>query len=205
MPPTCHGKQTAQTANLLKNANYMDFVCQKFWQQENNAYLCNRKQETNGAIAQLVEQRTENPCVPGSIPGGTTPPFISPVRASGRVFFLHERKRNPERQPQRKARSRKPPAKAYRPEKHKCFIGKAFFREKLHAIEKKAVPLHSLSRQRDVAQLVAHYVRDVGVGRSSRLIPTEGEDETTSFLAFFHTMKQANTHQHHTHETGNAA
>ena len=29
----------------------------------------NRK---NGAIAQLVEQRTENPCVPGSIPGGTT-------------------------------------------------------------------------------------------------------------------------------------
>ncbi len=26
----------------------------------------------NGAIAQLVEQWTENPCVPGSIPGGTT-------------------------------------------------------------------------------------------------------------------------------------
>ena len=56
----------------------------------------------NGAIAQLVEQRTENPCVPGSIPGGTT--FLS---------------------------------------------------------------------NRNVAQLVAHYVRDVGVGRSSRLIPTE--------------------------------
>ena len=33
-------------------------------------------QKQNGAIAQLVEQRTENPCVPGSIPGGTTPPFI---------------------------------------------------------------------------------------------------------------------------------
>ena len=29
---------------------------------------------TDGAIAQLVEQRTENPCVPGSIPGGTTDP-----------------------------------------------------------------------------------------------------------------------------------
>ena len=28
-----------------------------------------------GAIAQLVEQRTENPCVPGSIPGGTTFPL----------------------------------------------------------------------------------------------------------------------------------
>ena len=26
---------------------------------------------------------------------------------------------------------------------------------------------------REVAQLVAHYVRDVGVGRSSRLFPTE--------------------------------
>ena len=30
------------------------------------------KQNTVGAIAQMVEQRTENPCVPGSIPGGTT-------------------------------------------------------------------------------------------------------------------------------------
>ena len=29
-------------------------------------------QNADGAIAQLVEQRTENPCVPGSIPGGTT-------------------------------------------------------------------------------------------------------------------------------------
>ena len=28
--------------------------------------------ENDGAIAQLVEQRTENPCVPGSFPGGTT-------------------------------------------------------------------------------------------------------------------------------------
>ncbi len=30
------------------------------------------KDPMQGAIAQLVEQRTENPCVPGSIPGGTT-------------------------------------------------------------------------------------------------------------------------------------
>ena len=31
-----------------------------------------------GALAQLVEQWTENPCVPGSIPGGTTfKPFKS--------------------------------------------------------------------------------------------------------------------------------
>ena len=34
------------------------------------------------------------------------------------------------------------------------------------------VSLHPLKQNRDVAQLVAHYVRDVGVGRSSRLIPT---------------------------------
>ena len=34
--------------------------------------------------------------------------------------------------------------------------------------------LCTVKRQdRNVAQLVAHYVRDVGVGRSSRLIPTE--------------------------------
>lgn len=28
--------------------------------------------KNKGTLAQLVEQRTENPCVPGSIPGGTT-------------------------------------------------------------------------------------------------------------------------------------
>ena len=66
-----------------------------------------------GAIAQLVEQRTENPCVPGSIPGGTT-----------------------------------------------C------------------------ESNRKVAQLVAHYVRDVGVGRSSRLFPTEGDNRIISDVAF---------------------
>ena len=30
------------------------------------------ERKNNGAIAQLVEQRTENPCVPSSILGGTT-------------------------------------------------------------------------------------------------------------------------------------
>ena len=33
-------------------------------------------------------------------------------------------------------------------------------------------------QNRDVAQLVAHYVRDVGVGRSSRLIPTSTKSES---------------------------
>ena len=35
--------------------------------------------QNHGAIAQLVEQRTENPCVPGSIPGGTTKKTASAV------------------------------------------------------------------------------------------------------------------------------
>ncbi len=55
--------------------------------------------QNDGAIAQLVEQRTENPCVPGSIPGGTTQKamqkcraflvsggFICPLRLSLRTF-----------------------------------------------------------------------------------------------------------------------
>ena len=44
-----------------------------------NFALANKQQwclhsqtSNNGAIAQLVEQRTENPCVTGSIPVGTT-------------------------------------------------------------------------------------------------------------------------------------
>ena len=36
------------------------------------AAVIEKRLRTAGAIAQLVEQRTENPCVPGSIPGGTT-------------------------------------------------------------------------------------------------------------------------------------
>ena len=38
---------------------------------------------SNGAVAQLVEQRTENPCVPGSSPGGAT----SPQRKLGAFLF----------------------------------------------------------------------------------------------------------------------
>ena len=37
----------------------------------------------DGAIAQLVEQRTENPCVPGSNPGGTT------EEAERLLFFVY--------------------------------------------------------------------------------------------------------------------
>jgi hypothetical protein len=41
-----------------------------FSRYEKTFYICTC--ESDGTLAQLVEQRTENPCVPGSIPGGTT-------------------------------------------------------------------------------------------------------------------------------------
>ena len=37
-----------------------------------HSQTANKSGANDGAIAQMVEQRTENPCVPGSIPGGTT-------------------------------------------------------------------------------------------------------------------------------------
>ena len=49
---------------------FFRFFCGKFCRYKNYVYLCITKND--GAIAQLVEQRTENPCVPGSTPGGTT-------------------------------------------------------------------------------------------------------------------------------------
>ena len=48
------------------------------------------REKLRGAIAQLVEQRTENPCVPGSIPGGTTV-----KKRSIRVSFLCLREYKP--------------------------------------------------------------------------------------------------------------
>ena len=43
-----------------------------------------------GAIAQLVEQRTENPCVAGSIPAGTTSKASTIVEAF--LFFYQVKK-----------------------------------------------------------------------------------------------------------------
>ena len=46
-----------------------------FKQKEPTFAIPNRRQfqyGTAGALAQSVEQRTENPCVAGSIPAGTT-------------------------------------------------------------------------------------------------------------------------------------
>ena len=45
------------------------FLKKSFHKQKNSLHL---QPQRDGAIAQLVEQRTENPCVAGSIPADTT-------------------------------------------------------------------------------------------------------------------------------------
>ncbi len=47
-----------------------------------------QRSRARGAIAQLVEQRTENPCVPGSIPGGTTQAKIKSLILIELAIFL---------------------------------------------------------------------------------------------------------------------
>ena len=44
--------------------------------------------QNDGAIAQLVEQRTENPCVPGSIPGGTTQKSLAEMQGFFGLMLL---------------------------------------------------------------------------------------------------------------------
>ena len=53
----------------------------------NRSNLNGMDEKSDGAVAQLVEQRTENPCVPGSSPGGATSPqrklrafYLNPIR-----------------------------------------------------------------------------------------------------------------------------
>ena len=45
-------------------------------------------QNCNGPLAQMVEQWTENPCVPGSIPGGTTKKFRNTLDYQDITDFL---------------------------------------------------------------------------------------------------------------------
>ena len=71
--PTALHSVTFDGAKIVqknKNEKFLNFFLKTLAQYKNLSYLCTRKWD--GAIAQLVEQRTENPCVPGSIPGGTT-------------------------------------------------------------------------------------------------------------------------------------
>ena len=69
---------------MLRINKFQAFRPRFFRHIKKSYYLCTRKTKGSkklGALAQLVEHRTENPCVPGSIPGGTTPPFImNPVK-----------------------------------------------------------------------------------------------------------------------------
>jgi hypothetical protein len=53
-----------------------------------NLYICTPKLPPSaGTLAQLVEQRTENPCVTGSIPVGTTLK-IKPLQKCWGFFYL---------------------------------------------------------------------------------------------------------------------
>ena len=64
-------QNSSKAAQKLFFRHFYRFFPPKFaWFKKNNVPL--QRKNTDGAIAQLVEQRTENPCVPGSIPGGTT-------------------------------------------------------------------------------------------------------------------------------------
>jgi hypothetical protein len=45
---------------------------------------------SEGAVAQSVEQRTENPCVAGSIPAHTTKTKIKPTPVVGFSFYFVE-------------------------------------------------------------------------------------------------------------------
>ena len=52
-------------------------------------------------------------------------------------------------------------------------VWQVFGNKKVHNPKNSITFAPQLRKDRNVAQLVAHYVRDVGVGRSSRLIPTK--------------------------------
>ena len=65
---------------------------QKVWQINKKALPLQTQLRNNGTIAQLVEQRTENPCVPGSIPGGTTVQKEVYYFQSSKPFFVYSLK-----------------------------------------------------------------------------------------------------------------
>ena len=85
------GDKTLQNYTFFaNNASFLHFFAKKFAHIKKKQYFCSRIRLKSffapsgggqfprltgtlpGAIAQLVEQRTENPCVPSSILGGTT-------------------------------------------------------------------------------------------------------------------------------------
>ncbi len=72
----------------------MEIIIPIYWQEpKNKIHLrtiskCDLNGDRwTGALAQLVEQWTENPCVPGSIPGGTTRKMKSSSRKTWAFLF----------------------------------------------------------------------------------------------------------------------
>ena len=73
---------------MQENCAFLKKSAEIFGHVKKKQYLCTRFEKINGAIAQLVEQRTENPCVPGSIPGGTTERNANDLKTRLLAFFL---------------------------------------------------------------------------------------------------------------------
>ena len=67
-----HPKYLQNTPKNVVFTLFKKFIFQNTCTEWKLAITLHTQTRNNGAIAQLVEQRTENPCVPGSIPGGTT-------------------------------------------------------------------------------------------------------------------------------------
>ena len=67
-------------------------------------------------------------------------------------------------------------------------VWQVFENKKVRNTKKNITFAPQLRKDRNVAQLVAHYVRDVGVGRSSRLIPTEREPDLAPFSVEMNTI-----------------
>jgi hypothetical protein len=88
-----HKNKSFLSSEKVDNTSFEDYFTfiykKKFlnpWKLKKSSYFCIAFKSRFGALAQLVEHRTENPGVPGSIPGGTTKPRAAPIYRSG--FFL---------------------------------------------------------------------------------------------------------------------
>ena len=60
-----------------------------FWEKKLPLHRFLKKEVGFGTLAQLVEHRTENPGVPGSIPGGTTKSKADSIIRVGFFIFYH--------------------------------------------------------------------------------------------------------------------
>jgi hypothetical protein len=73
-------------SHLFEQWKYFSFFTLQICQLSKRNYFCTRFLKAGGALAQLVEQWTENPCVPSSNLGGTTQKRSSFNRMM--VFFV---------------------------------------------------------------------------------------------------------------------